>query len=226
MKKDKIQILVVDDEDTICEVIKINLEIAGYDVSVAHSAEEALRLNIPSFSLIVLDVMMGEMSGFEMASKLRENSDTAKIPIIFCTAKNRENDLVEGFTRGADDYLCKPFSMKELVLRVKSILRRTKEQPLNNTIIYNTLILDNEKKKCFIDEEEISLTKKEFEMLYLLLSNKGKIFSREEILNLVWEEDVYVIDRTIDVNINRLRKKIKNYGNNITTKLGYGYGFQ
>lgn len=226
MKKDKIQILVVDDEDTICEVIKINLEIAGYDVGVAHSAEEALRLNIPSFSLIVLDVMMGEMSGFEMASKLRENSDTAKIPIIFCTAKNRENDLVEGFTRGADDYLCKPFSMKELVLRVKSILRRTKEQPLNNTIIYNTLILDNEKKKCFIDEEEISLTKKEFEMLYLLLSNKGKIFSREEILNLVWEEDVYVIDRTIDVNINRLRKKIKNYGNNITTKLGYGYGFQ
>lgn len=219
------RILVVDDEKTICEVLKLNLELSGYTVDTALSAEDAMQLNLQSYSLILLDVMMGEMSGFEFASKLRSNPETKEIPIIICTAKDTENDLIEGFNRGVDDYIKKPFSMKELVLRVKSVLRRVQKEDHSGTLEYETLRLDIGKKECFIDNEEIQLTKKEFEILHLFLSNLGKIFSREEILDKVWDDDVLVIDRTIDVNINRLRKKIGRYGINVITKLGYGYGF-
>ena len=221
------KILVVDDEDTICEVIKLNLELEGFTVDTANSAEEVLTKELTDYRLFILDVMMGEMSGFELASHIRQNPGAKNIPIIICTAKDREEDLVEGFNRGIDDYIRKPFSMRELVLRVKSVLRRTETTPGNdNTISYGDLVLNIERKQCHISGEEVALTKKEFEILRLLLSNHGKIFSREEILDSVWEDDVLVIDRTIDVNINRLRKKIGNYGNDIITKLGFGYGFK
>ena len=171
--------------------------------------------------------MIGEMSGFELASHIPQNEGTKNIPIIICTAKDREEDLIDGFNRGIDDYIRKPFSMRELVLRVKSVLRRTETTLGNdNTISYGDLVLNIERKQCHISGEEVALTKKEFEILRLLLSNRGKIFSREEILDSVWEDDVLVIDRTIDVNINRLRKKIGNYGNDIITKQGFGYGFK
>ena len=140
-----------------------------------------------------------------------------------------EEDLLDGFSRGIDDYVKKPFSIRELVVRIKSVLRRTKggdTEQVPSSLTCNTLVLDAEKKLCTIDGEEVPLTKKEFEILRLFLQNRGRIFSREEILGKVWEEDVLVIDRTIDVNINRLRKKLKQYGNNIITKLGYGYGFK
>ena len=167
------------------------------------------------------------MSGFELASHIRQNQGTKNIPIIICTAKDREEDLVEGFNRGIDDYIRKPFSMRELVLRVKSVLRRTEATPGNSDMVScGELVLDIERKQCHIAGEEVALTKKEFEILRLLLSNRGKIFSREEILDIVWEDDVLVIDRTIDVNINRLRKKIGIYGNDIITKQGFGYGFK
>ena len=221
------KILVVDDEDTICEVIKLNLELEGFTVDTANSAEEVLTKELTDYRLFILDVMMGEMSGFELASHIRQNQGTKNIPIIICTAKDREEDLVEGFNRGIDDYIRKPFSMRELVLRVKSVLRRTETTLGNdNTISYGDLVLNIERKQCHISGKEVALTKKEFEILRLLLSNRGKIFSREEILDSVWEDDVLVIDRTIDVNINRLRKKIGNYGNDIITKQGFGYGFK
>ena len=220
-----VKILVVDDEMAICELMKINLEVAGFSVDIANSAEEALRKPLIDYSLMVFDIMMGEMSGLELVSKVRSMPDVADVPIIVCTALGDEAPLVDGFTRGADDYIKKPFSMKEFVLRVKSLLRRTK-QSHPATVAYKTLSLDQMSKTCRIGDEEIALTKKEFDLLYLFLSIPNKIFSRDEILDSIWEKNIYVVDRTIDVNINRLRKKIGNYESNIITKQGYGYGFK
>lgn len=223
----KSKILVVDDEDTICEVLKLNLEIAGYEVDTANSAEAAMKLPLADYDLFVIDVMMGEMNGFDFASKIRVTDELKNIPIIICTAKDSEEDLLDGFSRGIDDYVKKPFSIRELIVRIKSVLRRVKGgEVTDSSLTCNTLVLDADKKLCTIDGEEVPLTKKEFEILRLFLQNKGRIFSREEILSNVWEDDVLVIDRTIDVNINRLRKKLRQYGNNIITKLGYGYGFK
>ena len=225
----KSKILVVDDEDTICEVFKLNLESAGYDVDTANSAEAAMKLPLASYDLFIIDVKMGEMNGFDFASKIRATNELKDIPIIICTAKDSEEDLLDGFSRGIDDYIKKPFSIRELIVRIKSVLRRVKGEGMADSpssLSCNTLVLDADKKLCTIDGEEVPLTKKEFEILRLFLQNKGRIFSREEILGNVWEDDVLVIDRTIDVNINRLRKKLRQYGNNIITKLGYGYGFK
>ncbi len=222
------RLLVVDDEDTICEVLKLNLELAGYEVDTANSAEAAMKLPLAEYDLFIIDVMMGEMNGFDFASKIRATDELKEIPIIICTAKDSEEDLLDGFSRGIDDYIKKPFSVRELVVRIKSVLRRAKggSDAAEAALSCKTLVLNADKKLCTIDGEEVALTKKEFEILRLFLQNKGRIFSREEILSKVWEDDVLVIDRTIDVNINRLRKKLKQYGNNIITKLGYGYGFK
>ena len=217
------KILVVDDEEDLCEILKFNLEIEGYEVDTAFSAEEALKMDIPSYQLLLLDVMMGEISGFKMASILQKNEKTAGIPIIFLTAKDTENDMLTGFNLGADDYISKPFSIRQVVARVKAVLRRTtdKEKPQENERLeYETRI------KATVDGQEVSLTKKEFEILRLLLENKGNVFSREEILSRIWKDEVYVLDRTIDVNITRLRKKIGPYGKNIVTRLGFGYCFE
>ena len=223
------QILVVDDEEDLCEILKFNLENEDYVVDTANSAEEALRMDLSKYDLLLLDVMMGEISGFKMARMLKQDPKTAQIPIIFITAKDTENDTVTGFNLGADDYISKPFSLREVAARVKAVLRRTNigefDQPVEQ-LTYKTLTLDIVKKKVLIDGEEVPLTKKEFEILKLLLQNKGRVFSREDILNKVWSDEVYVLDRTIDVNITRLRKKIGNYGKCIVTRLGYGYCFE
>lgn len=220
------KILVVDDEQSICELMKINLEIAGYDVDIAYSAEDALRLNLEEYALMVFDIMMGNISGLQLVSMVRQMPKIANVPIIVCTALSEERPLVEGFSRGADDYIKKPFSMKEFVLRVKSLLRRTSKTINNSNVSYKSLTLNNSSKLCYIDGKEVALTKKEFDILYLLISNSGKVFSREEILQTIWEKNVYVVDRTIDVNINRLRKKLGEYESNIVTRQGYGYGFK
>ena len=222
------RILVVDDEDDLCEILKFNLEMEGYFVDTANSAEEALKLDLTQYHLLLLDVMMGEISGFRMASMLKKNKDTADIPIIFITAKDTENDTITGFNLGADDYISKPFSLREVTMRVKAVLRRTagvqmKEQ---DQLQYKGLIINISKKKATINNEEIPLTKKEFEILVLLLQNQGRVFSREDILSKVWNDESYVLDRTIDVNITRLRKKIGEYGKQIVTRLGYGYCFE
>ena len=223
------RILVVDDEEDLCEILKFNLENEGYEVDTANSAEEALKMDISSYHLLLLDVMMGEISGFKMANILKKYKKTAHVPIIFITAKDTENDTVTGFNLGADDYISKPFSLREVIARVKAVLRRTitpETEKAPEQITYQTLVIDITKKKVSIDGEEVALTKKEFEILFLLLQNKGRVFSREDILARVWSDEVYVLDRTIDVNITRLRKKIGIYGKRIVTRLGYGYCFE
>lgn len=222
------KILVVDDEEDLCEILKFNLELEGYLVDTAYSAEEALTLDLTQYDLLMLDVMMGEMSGYQMAQKVRANPQYEKIPIVFLTAKDTENDMLHGFNVGADDYISKPYSIREVIVRIKALLRRTAslQSTPKNIIGYKTLTMDTSKKKTVIDGVEIQLTKKEFEILKLLLSNLGQVFSREEMLSRIWTDEVYVLDRTIDVNITRLRKKIGPYGKNIITRLGYGYCFE
>ncbi len=226
---DNYRILVVDDEEDLCEILKFNLENEGYEVDTANSAEEALKMDLPQYHLLLLDVMMGEISGFRMANMLKKDKKTAQIPIIFITAKDTENDTITGFNLGADDYISKPFSLREVMVRVKAVLRRTssvspakKEELLE----YKGLNLNIPQKKVSIDGTEVALTKKEFEILMLFLQNKGRVFSREDILSKVWHDEVCVLDRTIDVNITRLRKKIGEYGKRIVTRLGYGYCFE
>lgn len=222
------RILVVDDEEDLCEILKFNLEMEGYTVDTAYSAEEALKLDITQYNLLLLDVMMGKISGFKMARMLKANKDTAEIPIIFITAKDTENDTITGFNLGADDYISKPFSLREVIMRVKAVLRRTAGVQIKEEeqLQYKGLVINIPQKKVTIDGEETSLTKKEFEILLLLLQNQGRVFSREDILAKVWNDEVYVLDRTIDVNITRLRKKIGSYGKYIVTRLGYGYCFE
>lgn len=222
------RILVVDDEDDLCEILKFNLEMEGYKVDTANSAEEALKMDLPQYNLLLLDVMMGEISGFKMARMMKNNRDTADIPIIFITAKDTENDTITGFNLGADDYISKPFSLREVIMRVKAVLRRTASANIKEEeqLQYKGLVINVPQKKVTIDGNEISLTKKEFEILLLLLQNQSRVFSREDILAKVWNDEVYVLDRTIDVNITRLRKKIGDYGRYIVTRLGYGYCFE
>ena len=226
------RILIVDDEETLCEVLKLNLENEGYDVDIAFSAEQALTLDLKSYSLILLDVMMGEISGIKMAKMLKANVATADIPIIFCTARDTEDDMVMGLNLGADDYITKPYTVRNVIARVKSVLRRTNHKGLNiavdkpNMLQVEGLQLDLEFKRCLVDGVEVKLTKKEFELLAYLISHRGKICSREQILNRVWSDEVVVLDRTIDVNITRVRSKIGAYGSYIVTRSGFGYGFR
>lgn len=225
------RILIVDDEETLCEVLKLNLENEGYDVDIAFSAEQALTYNLESYSLIILDIMMGEVSGIKMAKMLKSNATTENIPIIFCTARDTEDDMVMGLNLGADDYIMKPYTVRNVIARVKSVLRRTSnykptiKKEKNNELKVNGLTLDLEFKRCTIDDKEIKLTRKEFELLAYLISHKGKICSREQLLSRVWSDEVIVLDRTIDVNITRLRQKIGTYGSYIVTRSGFGYGF-
>ena len=223
----KHKILVVDDEESLCEILQFNLEVEGYEVDVAYRAEQALGMHPERYSLILLDVMMGEMSGFRMARLLKDDPATAKVPVIFCTAKDSEDDTVAGLNLGADDYIAKPFSVREVLARVRSVLRRTAEaQAEQETVAFEGLGMDLRRKVCTLDGKELALTKKEFEILALLLAHRGVIFSREEILRRIWSDEVIVLDRTVDVNITRLRRKIGSYGGHIVTRLGYGYGFE
>ena len=228
------RILIVDDEETLCEVLKLNLENEGYDVDVAFSAEQALGYNIKEYSLILLDIMMGEISGIKMAKMLKNDVATADIPIIFCTARDTEDDMIMGLNLGADDYIMKPYTVRNGIARVKSVLRRTTshknisnvpaEKP--NRLVVDGLCLDLEFKRCTVDGEEVRLARKEFELLAYLIKHRGKICSREQILNRVWSDEVVVLDRTIDVYITRLRSKIGAYGSYIVTRSGFGYGFR
>ena len=226
------RILIVDDEETLCEVLKLNLENEGFEVDTALSAEQALKLDLKRYAIILLDVMMGEISGIKMAKMLKADINLATIPIIFCTARDAEDDMVMGLNLGADDYITKPYTVRNVVARVKSVLRRTaapKPTPATEalpSLQVEGLCLDLEFKRCTIDEVEVKLTRKEFDLLAYLISHRGKICSREQILSRVWSDEVVVLDRTIDVNITRLRSKIGAYGKYIITRSGFGYGFK
>lgn len=221
------RILIVDDEEDLSEILQYNLGNEGYLTEVTHSAEEALKKSLQDFDLILLDVMMGPMSGFKLADKLRKEMNI-NTPIIFLTAKDTENDLLTGFSLGADDYIAKPFSVNELTARVKAVLKRSrgeKTKPQTN-IKFGNLELDISRKRLILNDEKIELTKKEFEILRLLLENHGAVYSREEVLATVWGNDVIVTDRTVDVNITRLRAKLGKYGQYLKNKTGYGYYFE
>ena len=226
--KENFRILVAEDEEDICEILQFNLESEGYTIDVVHSAEDALKKDLTKYHLFLLDVMMGKMTGFGLAQKIRKELDLTA-PIIFLTARNNENDLLTGFTVGADDYMSKPFSIRELQARVKTILNRTysKNPKIESTILsLGNIGLDNKTKRLIIDGKKVELTRKEFEILLLLAKNQGRIFSREEILDRIWADDVIVTDRTVDVNMTRLRKKLEVYSTYIRNKAGYGYFFE
>ncbi len=221
------KILVVDDEENLCDTLKFNLELEGYHVDAAYSAEEALSLDLAQYSLILLDVMMGEISGFQMAAILKRSANLANIPIIFCTAKGEDEDMVKGLDMGADDYISKPYSIKNLLARVRSVLRRVNTQTsAPETLNYKGITVNLTLKSCTVNGEEVKLPRKEFEILCIFLSNPGKVFSREEILERVWPDDVVVLNRVVDVNVTRLRAKLGEYGKMILTRSGYGYGLQ
>lgn len=219
--------MVVDDEQDLCEILKFNLETEGYQVATAYSAEEALEKNLARLDLLLLDVMMGGMDGFAMAERLKSNPETAHVPIIFLTAKTDENDKVNGLNLGADDYIAKPFSIREVMARVRAVLRRSGEKSVGQQILkFRGLEVNLDKKTVSIDGEDVPFSKTEFELLALLLRERGHVFSRQELINRIWPKDVLVLDRTVDVNITRMRKKIKDYAHHIVTRLGYGYFFE
>jgi len=227
MNNNDTKILVVDDEQDLCEILKFNLETEGYQVDTANSAEEALSRGIAGYQLLLLDVMMGEISGFALARKLKEQPDTASVPIIFLTARDTENDTVTGFNLGADDYISKPFSIRELLVRVRAVLRRTLAESTEtpSVLSYEGLVMNLDNKEVIVDGEKVPFTKTEFEILHLLLSERGRVFSRSQLINKAWPTDVLVSDRTVDVNITRMRKKVGKYSKNIVTRLGFGYYF-
>ena len=221
------KILIVDDEEDLCEILQFNLEGEGFETEVAFSAEEALTKDLASFHLILLDVMMGEMSGFKLAKLLRKEQKLS-VPIIFITAKTAENELLTGFSLGADDYITKPFSVKEVIVRVKAVLKRSalEERSKLSTLAVDDLVLNQKKRKVKIGKKELELTRKEFEILAMLLKSEGYFHSREEILDRVWDDNTIVSKRTIDVHMAHLRKKLGSYGKYIRNKQGYGYTFE
>lgn len=222
---DRNKILVVDDEEDLCEILQFNLESEGFAVDIANSAEEALKILTDEHELILLDVMMEGMSGFKMAEKVRKEMHLST-PIIFLTAKDTENDMLTGFSIGGDDYISKPFSIKEVTARVKAVLKRTgnKDIPEKRKIIeIGELMIDLTAKNVLVNGQPVQLTKKEFEILSMMAKSPNRIFSREDILGKVWQEDGYVLERTVDVHITRLRKKLGDFGKHIANRSGYGY---
>ena len=220
------KILVVDDEADIREILQFNLENAGYSVDCAHSAEEALEVLGPEHCLILLDVMMSGMSGFRMVEVLRKEKNN-HIPVIFLTARSSQNDLLTGFSAGGDDYIPKPFSIHEVIARVKAVLRRfpQPEEMIEDVLECGRLRIDIESKMVYIDGEKVLFSKKEFEVLSFLAMNKGKIFSREDLITELWKDAPYVLDRTVDVHIARIRSKLGACKSYLTNRSGYGYVF-
>ena len=225
------QILVIDDEESYCEILKYGLEKEGYEVETADSAEAALGMDLSVYQLMIVDIMMERLSGFDFAKRVRNNPKTEFTPIIFCSALNGEDDTVMGLNIGADDYITKPFTIAEVIARVRAVLRRTR-RPIDTTITgsrepditFRTLRLDRNNKACYIDGKNIDLTPREFNMLHFFMTHPERIHSREEIMNEVF--GVAVTNRAVDTNITRLRNKLGPYRDNIQTRLGFGYGFK
>ncbi|MDE6154357.1 MAG: response regulator transcription factor [Muribaculaceae bacterium] len=232
----RVRILVVDDEESICEILKYNLEKEGYEVDTAYSAEEALKLDISCYSLLIVDIMMDRLSGFDLVKRLKNNSATENIPVIFCSALSGEDDTVMGLNIGGDDYITKPFVIGAVLARVRAVLRRshvaqtiaynTQKGHYEPDITFKTLRIDRNEKQCYIAGQPVTLTRNEFDILLFFMEHRNRIHSRQEILRNVWPNETVVTNRTVDVNIARLRRKLGDYGANITTRLGFGYGFK
>lgn len=243
------KILVIDDEESLCEILRFNLEREGYEIDTANSAEEALDMDLSPYSLFIVDIMMGRLSGFDFAGRVKNMPQIEGTPIIFCSALVGEDDKVMGLNIGGDDYITKPFNIPEVKARVRAVLRRvassrqataaaastapkapspaaSKPSDYEDDVVYETLRVDRNKKICLIDDVEVPLTRTEYDLLLFFLTHQGRIYSREEIIDQVWGGSVVVSNRTIDTNITRLRKKLGRYGNNIATRQGFGYGFE
>ncbi len=221
------KILIVDDEAGIREILQFNLENAGFAVDCAASAEEALEMLGEEHRLILLDVMMSGMSGYRMAEVLRKELQN-DIPIIFLTAKTDQNDLLTGFSAGGDDYIPKPFSIQEVIARVRAVLKRTGagKEDTGNIVNAGSVKIDLHSKMVYVDGEAVAFSKKEFEVLSLLASNPGEIYSRDALITELWKDAPYVLDRTVDVHIARIRSKLGAHKNYITNRTGYGYVFK
>ncbi len=217
----KRRILVIDDEEALREGLKVYLELEGYDVCACHDAESAMAMDLSDFDLILLDIMMDGMNGIDFAKIIRSRQETADVPIIFLTAKDSEDDMIAGLDIGADDYIAKPYSLRNVKARIEAVLRRTGIKGSCNGVK-----CDRDTLVCTVDNKEVRLPRKEFEILALMLENKGRIFSREELLDRIWPEKTIVTDRSVDVHVTRLRSKISPYGRNIVSRSGYGYGWQ
>ncbi len=233
MTAEKKRILVVDDEETLCDVMAFNLEAEGFVVEKAYSAEEALAYDLSEFDLILLDIMMGEISGLQLVRIMRSNPATASVPVIFCTAKDAEDDMIRGLDTGADDYITKPYSLQTVLARIRTVLRRASSSRDNTyssstpmlTVQFMGLQLSRRTHTCMVDGEVVRMPRKEFEILFRLLSDRNRVFSRAELLSEVWPGETVVADRAVDVNVTRIRQKIGRYGRHIITRSGYGYGF-
>lgn len=220
------KLLIVDDEAGIREILQFNLENAGFAVDCAASAEQALEMLGSQHCMILLDVMMGGISGLEMARLLRERQN--QIPIIFLTAKTDPDDLLAGFSAGGDDYIPKPFSILEVLARVKAVLKRTaatQAEPDGRWVEIGAVRIDLQQKMVYVDGGSVVFSKKEFEVLSFLASHPGQIFSREDIIDELWKDAPYVLDRTVDVHIARIRSKLGVRKNYLTNRTGYGYVF-
>ncbi len=231
------RILVIDDEEAICDILQYNLTKEGYEVDTAYSAEEALDMDLSQYNLFIVDIMMGDLSGFDFAKRIRNVTATETTPIIFCSALNEEDEKVMGLNIGADDYVTKPFSIGEVLARVRAVLRRTAatqaaiaaqttDSEYESDLTFKTLRIDRNEKISYLDGQPMPLTRTEFQILQFFLTLRNRIYSRQEIISNVWGDDVVVSNRTIDTNITRLRKKVGEYADNIVTRQGFGYGFK
>ena len=231
------KILVIDDEEALCEILKFNLEKEGYEVDCAYSAEEALEMNLKDYSLFMVDIMMDKLSGYDFAKAIRNEEATEPTPILFCSALSGEDFVVRGLNIGADDYVTKPFVIGEVLARVRAVLRRAgatrksvsepaKDSIYESDITFHDLRIDRNDKVCLLNGERLQLTRTEFDILLFFLTHQNRIYSREEIIQNVWGDDVVVTERTIDTNITRLRKKLGSYDKYIVTRQGFGYGFK
>jgi two-component system phosphate regulon response regulator PhoB len=220
-------ILVVDDEPDLLELVRFNLDRAGFRVETAASGEEALarlRRSVPD--LLVLDLMLPDLSGEELCRRVRGDPGLTGLPVIMLTAKSEEVDRVVGFELGADDYVTKPFSPRELVLRVKALLRRSYEAAASSAPLERgPLRLDPERHRCAVEGEEVELTAKEFQLLEVLMRRPGRVMTREKLLDEVWGSDIAVTSRTIDTHLKRLREKLGAAADLIQTVRGLGYRF-
>lgn len=232
MRADKRRILVVDDEETLCDVMAFNLEAEGYIVDKAYSAEEALACDLSEYDLVLLDIMMGEISGLQLVKIMRSKPSTASVPVIFCTARSAEEDMIRGLDLGADDYITKPYSLQTVLARIRTVLRRTSSSresvpavAPSDAVAFRGLQLSRRTGMCTVDGEDVRMPRKEFEILFRLLSDRNRIFSRAELLSEIWPDEVVVADRVVDVNVRRIRQKIGRYGRHVVTRSGYGYGF-
>lgn len=233
------RILVIDDEEAVCEILKFNLEKEGYEVDCAYSAEEALDMDLAPYDLFMVDIMMDKLSGYDFAKQIRNVTETESKPILFCSALTDEDAVVKGLNIGADDYVTKPFVIGEVLARVRAILRRAgitakrtatdieqQETLYESDITFKGLRLDRNDKECYLDGEQITLTRTEFELLLFFLTHRNRILSREEIIRGVWGDDVVVSERSVDTNVTQLRKKLGVYEKYLTTRQGFGYGFK